>query len=172
MNPFKFPARRFLPFKSTLLGLAISGAAVNLLSAQTANPIPLLQIKADQVTAKVSPTKLFGGEWATRVGSPTPNLAGALGDATWMCCLERNADIVMMHCYAPLFMNVSKLNGVKSGSSKGTAIVLQAKNRNETNSLQDPKHVVPVTENTKGLGASFTRTFPSCSITILELKTK
>ena len=38
-------------------------------------------------------------------------MAGALGDAAWMCCLERNADIVMMHCYAPLFVNVSKLTG-------------------------------------------------------------
>ena len=25
-------------------------------------------------------TKIFCGEWATRVGSPTPNMAGALGD--------------------------------------------------------------------------------------------
>ena len=57
------------------------------------------------------PTKIFVGEWATRVGSPTPNMAGALGDAAWMCFLERNADIVMMHCYAPLFVNVSQLTG-------------------------------------------------------------
>ena len=44
-------------------------------------------------------------------GSPTPNMAGALGDAAWMCCLERNADIVIMHCYAPLLVNVSRLSG-------------------------------------------------------------
>ena len=59
MNPIKFPARMILPFKSTLLGLAISGAAANLLPAQTTNPIPVLQIKADQVTGHVSPT-LYG----------------------------------------------------------------------------------------------------------------
>ena len=59
MKPIKFPARMILPFKPTLLCLAITAAAVNLLPAQTTNPIPLLQIKADQVTGKVSPT-LYG----------------------------------------------------------------------------------------------------------------
>jgi alpha-N-arabinofuranosidase len=224
-----------------------------------------------------SPTKIFVGEWATRVGSPTPNLAGALGDAAWMCNLERNADIVLMHCYVPLFVNVSDLgagrsmqwrsdligydalssygspsyyaqkifsqyqgdevlattaenlptyiwhqsakkrNGVeqpaatrevkslfysamrdtKNGklivkivnradtaqpvkieisganiASRGSATVLKAKNRDATNSLAEPKKVVPVTEKVHGLGTSFTRTYPPCSITILELDVK
>jgi alpha-N-arabinofuranosidase len=221
--------------------------------------------------SRTNQSKIFVGEWATRVGSPTPSMAGALGDAAWMCCLERNADIVMMHCFAPLFVNVSQIaganrsmqwasdligydalnsygspsyyaqnifslnkgdevlavsaqnlpvrtapagrgggtrqikslfysatrdsksgritvkivnsadmpqdvkievNGVKSVSAKGTAIVLQAKNRTETNSLKDPKHVMPVTEKVNGLGSSFTRTFPPCSITVLELQSK
>jgi alpha-L-arabinofuranosidase len=224
---------------------------------------------------RAAKSKIFVGEWATRVGSPTPNMAGALGDAAWMCCLERNADIVLMHCYAPLFVNVSKvsgadhtmqwpsdligydaltsygspsyyaqklfslkqgnevlataaenlpayswvqagrrggqsrtnevkslfysatrdsktgkifvkvvnradtpqpvkieINGAKSVATKGTAIVLRAKDRTETNSIKDPKHIVPQTEKVKGLGASFTRTFPPCSITVLELQTK
>lgn len=56
-------------------------------------------------------TKIFVGEWATRVGSPTPNMAGALGDAAWMTGMERNSDIVLMHCYAPLFVNVSQIGG-------------------------------------------------------------
>jgi alpha-N-arabinofuranosidase len=225
-----------------------------------------------------NPTKIFVGEWATRVGSPTPDMAGALGDAAWMCCLERNADIVMMHCYAPLFVNVSDLkrggsmqwssdligydalhsygspsyyaqkifslhtddevlateaqnlptydwiqagrthngvpqssrtnevkslfysatrdsssgkiivkivnradtpqevkieiNGVNSVADEGTATVLKADNRDATNSIDDPKNVVPVTEKVTGLGANFTRTFPPCSITILELDAK
>ena len=232
---------------------------------------------------RAAKTKIFVGEWATRVGSPTPNMAGALGDAAWMCCLERNADIVLMHCYAPLFVNVSDINtprkkddsmqwssdligydaltsygspsyyaqkifslhqgdevlatsarnlpaytwqppakkgskpgqplppvrqvkslfysatrdtrrgkiivkivnradvpqavkieisGVKSVAAEGIATVLKADNRDATNSLNDPQHVVPVTENVSGLGASFTRTFPPCSITILELDAK
>jgi alpha-N-arabinofuranosidase len=205
-------------------------------------------------------------------------MAGALGDAAWMCCMERNADIVLMHCYAPLFVNVSDLgagrsmqwksdligydalnsygspsyyaqkmfsnhqgdevltvsaqnlpaytwiqtgrtrsgvaqpartNEVKSIfysatrdtqngkiivkivnradapqdvkvevagagtiADEGTATVLKAANRDETNSLNDPQHVVPATEKVSGLGTSFTRTFPPCSITILELSAK
>ena len=218
-----------------------------------------------------NPTKVFVGEWATQPSSPTPTMAGALGDAAWMCCLERNADVVVMHCYAPLFVNVSKLtgrdrsmqwnynligydalniygspayyaqkmfslhmgdevvaisaqnlpvraapagrgggtrevkslfysatrdstsgkiivkivnsadtaqpvtidiSGVKSIASRGTATVLKAATRTETNSLKDPQHVVPVTEKIKNLGTNFTRTFPPCSITILELDAK
>jgi alpha-N-arabinofuranosidase len=225
-----------------------------------------------------TPTKIFVGEWATRVGSPTPNMAGALGDAAWMCCLERNADIVMMHCYAPLFVNVSDLrrggsmqwpsdligydalnsygspsyyaqkmfsrhtgnevlatraehlptyawiqtgrthngvpqpaktnevksvfysatrdkqhgkiivkivnradtaqavkveiSGAGSVAEAGTATVLQAASRHETNSLNDPQHIVPKTSVVNGLSTSFTRTYPPCSITILELAVK
>jgi len=218
-----------------------------------------------------NPTKVFVGEWATQVSQPTPTLAGALGDAAWMCCLERNADVVLMHCYAPLLVNVSRLagadrsmqwnynligydalnsyaspayyaqkmfslhqgdevvaataqnlpvrlapagrgsatrevkslfysatresasgklivkivnsadtvqavaieiSGVKSVAAKGTAIVLKAASRTETNTLKDPHHVVPVTEKIKGLGTRFTRTFPPCSITVLELNAK
>ena len=223
-------------------------------------------------------SKIFVGEWATRVGSPTPNLAGALGDAAWMCALERNADIIQMHCYAPLFVNVSDLNrggsmqwpsdligydalnsygspsyyaqkifslhkgdevlatssenlpaytwiqnsrtrngvvqpprtnevksifysathdtangkiivkivnradtaqdvqvqinGVTSVSDTANAIVLKADNRDATNSIQDPQHVVPTEEKITGLGANFIRTYPPCSITILELDAK
>jgi alpha-N-arabinofuranosidase len=51
--------------------------------------------------------KVFVGEWATRVGSPTPNLAAALGDAAWMTSMERNSDLIVMASYAPLFVNVN-----------------------------------------------------------------
>jgi alpha-N-arabinofuranosidase len=225
-----------------------------------------------------NPTKIFVGEWATRVGSPTPNMAGALGDAAWMCGMERNADIVLMHCYAPLFVNVSDLgagrsmqwksdligydalnsygspsyyaqkmfgtlqgdevlavtaqnlptytwiqtgrtrngvaqpprtnevkslfysalrdsktgklivkvvnradtaqsvqieiSGAKAIAAKGTATVLKAENRDATNSLKEPKKVVPVTETVDSLGTNFTRSFPPCSITVLELTEK
>jgi len=223
-------------------------------------------------------TKVFVGEWATRVGSPTPNMAGALGDAAWMCCLERNSDLVVMESYAPLFVNVSdpkrggsmqwpsdligydaltsygspsyyaqvmfsthhgddvlatdsqniptydwqipgrrrngveqpastrqvpslffdatrdsangtiylkvvnrlgtpqlvkiEISGVASVEAKGTATVLKADSPDDTNSIQEPKKIVPATETAEDLGASFTRTFPPCSITILELKAK
>src|ERR1035441_6347506 len=52
--------------------------------------------------------KVFVGEWATRVGAPTPNMSAALGDSAWMTNMERNSDLVIMSSYAPLFVNVSK----------------------------------------------------------------
>jgi len=224
--------------------------------------------------------KIFVGEWATRVGRPTPNMAGALGDAAWMCCMERNSDIVLLESYAPLFVNVSDLNrggsmqwpsdligydaltsygspsyyaqkmfsthhgdsilatdaqnlpthtwqppvrtrngvpqgdrpgpqdvpsvfydatrdrqsgtiylkvvnrqdmaqpvhvqisGIAAVEAQGTAIVLKADKPDATNSIQDPTNIVPVTETADGLGTDFTREFPPCSITILELKAK
>jgi alpha-L-arabinofuranosidase len=51
--------------------------------------------------------KIFVGEWATREGSPTPNMGAALGDAAWMTGLERNSDIIVMAAYAPLLVNVN-----------------------------------------------------------------
>jgi len=51
--------------------------------------------------------KIFVGEWATREGSPTPNFGAALGDAAWMTGMERNSDLIVMSCYAPLFVNVN-----------------------------------------------------------------
>jgi alpha-N-arabinofuranosidase len=61
--------------------------------------------------SRTDKTKIFVGEWATRVGSPTPDMAGALGDGAWMTGMERNSDIVFMECYAPLFVNVSQISG-------------------------------------------------------------
>ncbi|MDI9363867.1 MAG: alpha-L-arabinofuranosidase C-terminal domain-containing protein [Flavobacterium sp.] len=51
--------------------------------------------------------KIFVGEWATREGVPTTNLIAALGDAAWMTGMERNSDLIIMSCYAPLFVNVN-----------------------------------------------------------------
>lgn len=51
--------------------------------------------------------KVIVGEWATREGEPTPNFQAALGDAAWMTMMERNSDLIVMHCYAPLFVNVN-----------------------------------------------------------------
>ena len=51
--------------------------------------------------------KIFVGEWATREGTPTPNMGAALGDAAFMTGLERNSDVVIMAAYAPLLVNVN-----------------------------------------------------------------
>lgn len=61
--------------------------------------------------ARTNHTKIFVGEWATRVGAPTPNMAGALGDAAWMTGMERNSDLVLISSYAPMFVNVSESSG-------------------------------------------------------------
>jgi len=58
-------------------------------------------------TADRQGPKIFVGEWATREGEPTPNLEAALGDAAWMTGIERNADLIVMASYAPLFVNVN-----------------------------------------------------------------
>jgi alpha-N-arabinofuranosidase len=55
--------------------------------------------------------KVFVGEYATRVGQPTPNLGAALGDAAYMLGMERNSDVVLMASYAPLFVNVNPASG-------------------------------------------------------------
>ena len=234
-------------------------------------------------TASRSGPKIFVGEWATRVGTPTPNMAGALGDAAWMTGMERNSDLVVLESYAPLLVNVSHatngrdpatsmqwpsdligydamssygspsyyaqqmfsahhgdvvlaaeasdvpmwtwqppvrthngvadpqkpsqqvpamffdatkdsatgriylklvnhnatpqpvtiaLSGVASVASEGTAIVMKADSADATNSIDDPKHVLPVEEKVMGLGPKFTRDLPPLSITVLELETK
>ncbi len=54
-------------------------------------------------------SKIFVGEWATnspRTGD-TPMMAFALGDAAWLTGLERNADVIQMNSYAPVFVNVN-----------------------------------------------------------------
>lgn len=78
---------------------------------------------------KISPThfeddkrqgspEIFVGEWAayediapwdshSSALPPTPSMKSALGDAAWMAAMERNADLVVMQCYAPLLVNVN-----------------------------------------------------------------
>jgi alpha-L-arabinofuranosidase len=50
--------------------------------------------------------KIMVGEWATREGSPTPNMNAALGDASWLTGLIRNSDLVTQEAYAPMLVNV------------------------------------------------------------------
>jgi alpha-L-arabinofuranosidase len=54
--------------------------------------------------------KIFVGEYAVayKIGPGfLATLQNALGEASWMTGLERNADVVTMACYAPLFANWS-----------------------------------------------------------------
>ena len=55
---------------------------------------------------------------------------------------------------------------------EGKAIVLKANKLDDTNSIQEPKKIIPTEETAGGLGAHFMREFPPYSITVLELNTK
>ena len=202
--------------------------------------------------------KIFCGEWATREGSPTTNMNAALGDAAWMTCMERNSDICIMSCYAPLFVNVEpggmqwasdligynvlnaygspsywaqvmfgqylgdrivpieatdipkqkldrndeanavfytattdastgktylkmvnavgdtqkltiKLEGVKKVKSKAKKIELKSARREDTNSIDNPRNIVPQ-ESTQKVGKQFAMTLEPYSITVLVLE--
>jgi len=51
--------------------------------------------------------KIYVGEYAVTQGCGQGNLRGAVGEAAFMTGMERNADIVVMASYAPLFANVN-----------------------------------------------------------------
>ena len=51
--------------------------------------------------------KIYVGEYAVTQGCGQGNLRGAIGEAAFMTGMERNADIVVMASYAPLFANVN-----------------------------------------------------------------
>ncbi len=63
--------------------------------------------------------EIFVGEWASHETPfppwdkrsnnepPTPNLRAAIGDAAFMTEMERNSDVIVMQCYAPLLVNVN-----------------------------------------------------------------
>jgi len=230
-------------------------------------------------TADRTGPKIFEGEWATRVGAPTPNMTGAIGDAAYMTGLERNSDIVIMASYAPLFVNVSNavggrgpgssmqwptdligydalnsygspafyaqvmfnnnrgdeilttsadnvgtrdwsapgnrggqpaparalptlfhdatldsktgviyfkvvnplgtpqdihvdIKGAASVVSDGQSVIMKADNLADTNSITEPKKIVPVTANESGFGPSFNRTLAPYSINIFKISTK
>jgi alpha-N-arabinofuranosidase len=192
--------------------------------------------------------KIFVGEWATREGTPTPNMGAALGDAAWMTGMERNSDLILISSYAPLFVNVnpggmqwqSDLIGYDANSSYGSPsyyaqvmfanhvgtetvasdlegagdrlfytvtrdaakgivylkivnasskaqdlkitldgakevkptaklVRLSAATTEATNSITDPKRVVPVESVVKGVSKEFTRPVPGYSIDVLEI---
>jgi len=191
--------------------------------------------------------KIFVGEWATREGTPTPNMGAALGDAAWMTGLERNSDLIIMASYAPLLVNVNPggmqwqtdligynaissygspayyaqvmfasylgdhtvaskldasnprlfysatLNTAKkrlylklvNGSSDAQALQLalpgahpaadaklvrlSAPDTQTTNSIDDPRRIVPVESTLHNVSGDFSLTLPAYSIQVLEI---
>jgi alpha-N-arabinofuranosidase len=202
--------------------------------------------------------EIFVGEWAayedtkpwetpSRKLPPTPSLKAALADAAWMAAMERHSDLIVMQCYAPLFVNVNPgarqwrpdligydalnvygspsyhairmfsqnhgdailkttvanpplhysvtkdaktgdiylkivntqstpklveitLRGLASLAPDATAITLSAPGSGDSNSIDDPARVVPVTTTVRNIKPAFTHTFAPWSITVLRLK--
>jgi alpha-L-arabinofuranosidase len=175
---------------------------------------------------------------------PSPDLNAALGDAAWLIGLERNADLVLLESYAPMFTNINPgaaqwptnllgydalksygspsyyakqmfnqhrgdvvlpttLNvtggsefyesatrdnqtGTAAGTTQkvqitidgigkvagGTAIVLSSRSPQDTNTIDEPNKVVPVTLKANQVNHRFEYTFLPYSVTVLEIKTK
>jgi alpha-N-arabinofuranosidase len=221
--------------------------------------------------------KIFVGEWATREGAPTTNMNAALGDAAWMTGMERNSDLVIMSCYAPLFVNVNKatatapkawqwdsdligydalnsygspsyyvqkifnhylgnkivpatfknvpvqnmpltkkdsangvkvktvptlfysatmddktgtiylkvvntfgkkqtikinLDGVAKVSPEATVVTVKSDKPTDTNTIDDPQKIVPVTSTIKGVRKNFIQSFPAYSVSIMQIQTR
>lgn len=201
--------------------------------------------------------KIFAGEWAayetpfvpwdgrSRKEPPTPNMKAALADAAFMADMERNSDLVVMQCYAPMFVNVNpgarqwrpnligydairsygspsyyafqmfsrtrgdeilkatltdsplqtsvvrdsktgaiyvkvvnptstaqpleiNLQGIRSLASTAMAMTLAA-DPDATNTIDEPKKVVPATSQVSGVGPKFRYTFEPSSVTVLKL---
>lgn len=209
--------------------------------------------------------KTFVGEWAAYEDivpwdkrseglPPTPAMKAALGDAAWMAAMERNSDIIVMNCYAPMLVNVNPggrqwrpdligydalnsfgspsyyafklfsqhlgdvvlkaaLHGLPAGGvapldysvtkdtakgviyvkvvnitetpqvvrltlegvasvGKKAAVTTLAGRPDETNSIKDPVHLVPVSSKISGVKPVFDYTFGAHSITVLELRVR
>jgi alpha-N-arabinofuranosidase len=64
------------------------------------------------------------------------------------------------------------VDGVKSIASTATAIVLSSASDTDTNTIDAPNAVVPVTSSIAGITKSFAYTFPPYSLTVLVLSTR
>ncbi|HET9088185.1 MAG TPA: alpha-L-arabinofuranosidase C-terminal domain-containing protein [Acidobacteriaceae bacterium] len=192
--------------------------------------------------------KIFVGEWATREGTPTPNLGAALADAAWMTGMERNSDVVVMSSYAPLLTNVNpgamqwapdligydavrsygspsyyaqamfsrhlgtevvdsslqnggpllfysvtedkakhklylkvvnasserqklriQIDGAAGVNADAAVELLSGHSMEETNSLDTPSRIVPVTSSIHATGKNFQRTFPPYSVEVMTI---
>ncbi len=51
--------------------------------------------------------KIYVGEYAVTSGCGLGNLTAAIGEAVYMCGMEKNSDIVQMNSYAPMFVNMN-----------------------------------------------------------------
>jgi alpha-L-arabinofuranosidase len=62
------------------------------------------------------------------------------------------------------------LSGVLSIASTGRLISMRGSGAEDTNSITEPKKIIPVVADASGLGTDFTYTFAPFSVNVLELK--
>jgi alpha-L-arabinofuranosidase len=74
------------------------------------NPARFFNMAGHYDDASRSGPKIYVGEYAVNRGVGTGNLLGGLAEAVFMLAMERNADVVRMCSYAPLFENVNQRN--------------------------------------------------------------
>jgi len=56
--------------------------------------------------------------------------------------------------------------------SQGTLVTIGSAKPDDTNTIDEPQKVVPVTTEVKGLGKSFSRVFPAYSVTVVQLQVR
>ncbi|MGC4030926.1 MAG: alpha-L-arabinofuranosidase C-terminal domain-containing protein [Tepidisphaeraceae bacterium] len=132
--------------------------------------------------------KIFIGEWASQDGRPTPTLHSALGDAAFIIGLEKNADLIPLTCYAPLFVNVNpgasqwgtNLIGYDALGSFGSpsyyAQVMLAENKGDLSVPTELKVEAPPVQNNNagavGIGTWLTQAeFKDLTVTAKDGKT-
>jgi alpha-N-arabinofuranosidase len=65
-----------------------------------------------------------------------------------------------------------QIAGAPKIESRGEVVSLVANHLDDTNSIDEPRKVIPRTEKADGLSANFTREFPAYSVTVMKLKTR
>jgi alpha-N-arabinofuranosidase len=65
-----------------------------------------------------------------------------------------------------------EITGAPAIAPKGESVIMKADNPADTNSIAEPRKIVPVTASESGLGAIFTRTLAPYSINILKISTR
>jgi alpha-N-arabinofuranosidase len=64
-----------------------------------------------------------------------------------------------------------ELNGAVKLSSEGTLVVIKGDKPEDTNTIDDPEKIIPITSSVKGLSKKFTRTFDPYSVSVLQINT-
>jgi enterochelin esterase-like enzyme len=63
-----------------------------------------------------------------------------------------------------------QIDGAAKVEPEGEVVILSADSLNDSNSIDEPRKIVPRTEKVNGLGSTFTRDFPPYSISVLKLQ--